>query len=69
MKVTLAFNLPDESEELHNALHGTDYRAILQNLDNDLRSKIKHGDLSPEKITLLEAIRTLIHSGGVDIWD
>jgi len=44
MKSTITFNLPEEQEELENALNGTKYKIILRDLDEMLRSRIKYDE-------------------------
>ena len=43
MKATLSFNLPEESIEHLDALHGHEWKAIVYSLHNGLRNAIKHG--------------------------
>lgn len=40
---TLKFNLPDEDAEFHMALHGHEFYAVVSDMDNWLRSKLKYG--------------------------
>lgn len=42
MKATLTFSLPEESEEHGNALRGTDYRTLLDDLCQALREVHKY---------------------------
>jgi len=71
MKATLEFNLPEENEEHFDALNGSKWRALLQDLDNELRLKMKHGELSEEAYKAYEYIRNWIHEyANTDtIWD
>lgn len=43
MKATLTFELPAESQEHDNALRGADYRGLVEDLLNELRSITKYG--------------------------
>lgn len=43
MKVTLTFNLPDDTGAMECALHGQTYVCALLDIDDALRSHIKHG--------------------------
>lgn len=43
MKATLEFNLIQDNEEFQNAIHGSQYRAALENIREELRSKHKYG--------------------------
>ena len=62
MKGTLSFNLPEETEEFQNAQNGASYRySVLQELDNWLRSKLKHED-HPEIISAVyQEVRDKLH--------
>ena len=56
MKVTLAFDLPDERHEMLAALHGSTYESALNDLDREMRNHLKHG--TPLTI---EDLRRLLH--------
>jgi hypothetical protein len=43
MKATLSFNLPEESLEHHDALHGHEWKSIVHSLHRELRNARKHG--------------------------
>jgi hypothetical protein len=43
MKATLEFDLSEEAWAFSNACRGSDWRAIVEELDNMLRGKIKDG--------------------------
>jgi hypothetical protein len=42
-KVTIEFNLPEESEEYKITTNAMEYYCALCDLDNDLRNALKHG--------------------------
>lgn len=45
MKVTLTFDLPEEKDELFQALHGADWEYVIWQLDEEfLRKEIKYND-------------------------
>ena len=44
MRVSIRFDLPDESSEHRAALQGADLRAAVEEFDEYLRGKIKHED-------------------------
>jgi hypothetical protein len=48
MKAKLTFNLPDEEEEFNDAINGNAYKAVIWELDQYLRSQLKHLDLSED---------------------
>jgi hypothetical protein len=43
MKATLSFNLPEESIEHLDALHGHEWKGVVMRLYNSLRNCRKHG--------------------------
>lgn len=69
MKSTIKFNLPEEREELNNALNGSRYKARIDTLyDRVFRPHIKHGkpliakseiemeELTQEQLAIIEQI-------------
>ncbi len=58
MKARLEFNLPADSEEHKSALNGSRYLAMLDDMDNYLRSELKYNDkLTDEQYAVFEKIR------------
>lgn len=59
MKITMSFNIPEENEEFQIAKDGGKYLAVIEDLDNFLRSKLKYeGDsLTDEQYHVYEAVR------------
>lgn len=57
MTTTLTFSLPEESEELKDALDGSNIKSVIWELDQFLRSKIKYSDLSDEQYATYNEIR------------
>lgn len=57
MKATLEF---DDKADLHFALAGFDLYYALTELDQALRSTLKHGDLSDDARHELQALRDMI---------
>jgi hypothetical protein len=43
-KATITFTLPEEQQDFHNAVHASDYKMVLWDLDQRLRSKLKYDD-------------------------
>ena len=60
MKALIEFNLPDERAEHEDALHGSDYRRIVEAVDERCRTWIKHGNNFKQPEDLAQAIRDLI---------
>ena len=67
MKAILEFTLPEERDEHQEALAGTKYLGILQDLDNELRSTIKY----ERKVTLQDVrdkLHALMFERGLSLW-
>ena len=56
-KAILEFNLPEESEEFQIASHAGEYRYILSQMDNYLRSRIKYEELPQPIHDAMQAVR------------
>ena len=48
MKAQLTFKIPEDQEEFNDAINGNAYKAVIWELDQYLRSQLKHHDLSTE---------------------
>jgi hypothetical protein len=57
MKAVLEFTLPEEREEHETALNGPKYRAVLSDLSQFLRSKLKYETLTQEQAAAYEDVR------------
>lgn len=72
MKATIEFNLPEENEEFNNAINGVKYKIIVQDIMNNLRSKLKYEELKEEEYDLYEKLREeffdIIGSYDIDIY-
>ena len=61
--VTLKFSLPDEEVEFDSAIRGADYRRVLEDLSNELRSKVKYGvNISNAERKVFDEVRELLFS-------
>lgn len=60
MKATLTFDLPEEDAEHEDAVRGTQWRGIVNEIDNQCRTWIKHGNNFKQPEEALQAIRDLI---------
>ena len=61
MKATLEFSLPEEREEFEMTNKAGDYYSQLFEIDNYLRSLLKHGDPEAQSpMTLAVRIRNMI---------
>lgn len=57
-KAILEFNLPEERDEFKLATNGTNYFCILWDIEQYLRSELKHNDkLTIDQIEILDEIR------------
>lgn len=61
-RVTLAFDLPDEAEELSTALKGGEYVCALCDIDQLARSALKYGGRPLSEV--LEEIRMMVCETG-----
>ena len=62
MKAKLIFNLPDEQEEFNDAVNGNAFKAVIWELDQYMRSQIKHGELADDVHDKVQEIRDQLHS-------
>jgi len=62
MKATLEFNLPEDTVEHSDAINGTDYKFVLQDMDTTLRDHLKYGHDYKTAGEALEAIRKELHN-------
>ena len=62
MRASLNFRLPEDSSEFNAAICGGRALAVLWQIDQHLRSKLKYGDPGDEAERLAEEVRDLIPS-------
>ena len=62
MKAKLIFNLPEEQEEFNDAVNGTAFKSVVWELDQYMRSQLKHGDLADDVHDKVQEIRDQLHS-------
>lgn len=60
MRAILTFRLPQEQDEFDAAVQGRAAKALIWDLDQRLRSVLKHGDPSEETASLCEELRQMI---------
>lgn len=66
---TLTFTLPEESQEFHQAANAGDVVAALQDFDQALRNRAKHGRPSERRISCDDArgiLRECLQSHGAE---
>ena len=61
MKATLQFNLPDETTEHLDSLHGTDWKMVAWSLDQTLRNWLKHGHEFTDATSAIHKAREFLH--------
>lgn len=72
-RATLSFKLPEEASEFEAAKQGEDTRAVLEDIDQYLRARIKYGvdDVTPATREvyeeLLDVLRTLLHDRDITL--
>ena len=62
MHATITFNLPEEQQEHRDALDGTAWKLVVRNLDNTLRTALKHGHNLASANAALEEMRTRLYT-------
>ena len=58
--VTIRYTLPDEQAEYDAARQGAEAKSVLWDIDQRLRSLLKHGEPGREAARLAEEIREMI---------
>lgn len=61
MKASLEFELPAEYSEFRRHMDGPGALSVLRDVDQRMRSLIKHGQLSELEETRLQDIREFLH--------
>ena len=62
MKAKLIFNLPEEQEEFNDAVNGSAFKTAIWELDQYIRSQLKHGVLPDDVHDKVQEIRDQLHS-------
>jgi hypothetical protein len=62
MTATLTFNLPEEQEEFQDAVNGNAFKAVIWQIDQYMRSEVKHGNYSEEVTDIITEIREELRS-------
>ena len=65
MKVLLEFMLPEEAQESRHAQNGVRYFRVLRDVDELLRSKLKHTTLTASTRSNLEEIRSMLREENI----
>lgn len=70
-KITLEFDSIEEKDDALDALNGSMYKHSMYELDQYLRSQLKHYELSTDTFTAYEhirdQIRDILHNNGITL--
>lgn len=69
MRAILAFRLPQEQEEFDNAVHGSDWRYAMQELDEYLRHDVKHGTRLETSEEIRQVLHRILRERGLALFD
>jgi len=62
MKAILEFNLPEDQVDFEMAVHGSDYKHVLWNIDQHLRAQLKYNEkLTQEAHDALQEARDKLY--------
>jgi hypothetical protein len=61
MKATLTFDLPEEQDLFDTASHASDWRGVVEDMDEQLRKWIKYGNEFAAVDAAIEAARAKLH--------
>lgn len=67
--VTIRYRLPDEQAEFNAARQGAEAKRILWDIDQRLRSLLKHGEPTDAEAKLAEEIRDMIRDSPESLLD
>lgn len=69
MKAILEFNLPEDQDEFNRAVQGGDWRHVVWEVDQYLRSEIKYAPegTDPVKIRAYEKIRKQLNKSVIEM--
>ena len=59
-KGMLTFDLPEEEEQFREAQAGPEWKYLVLDILNHLRTQINHNELSQERLAAFEEVRELI---------
>lgn len=63
MLIKMEFSHPEDKEQFEDCYRGSDYKAVLQNMDNFLRNKLKYDhELSEEAKAIFQEVRDNLYS-------
>jgi hypothetical protein len=62
MKVHISFSLPEDTQDMEAALKAGSYIYRLSELENWIRGKYKHTELTQDQTVLIQELRDLFYS-------
>lgn len=60
MKATLTFTLPEDREDFDDAVRGSEWKQAVRDVMDELRNRIKYGELPEAEVATLEAVRSMV---------
>ena len=66
-RATLSFKLPEEEAEFNAARQGREAKRVLWDIDQRLRSLLKHGEPGEETAKLAEELRDMIRDSAENL--
>lgn len=60
MKATLSFVLPDEKDEFETATRAADYKQLVCDIEDYVKSQMDHGDLDDEEFRAYDDVLSKI---------
>jgi len=73
MKATLVYDLPEEQSAYACAVHGSDWKSVVWELDQKLRGYLKYDHEFKTADEAITAIRALlwqeVNDGHLDLWE
>ena len=71
-QVVVKFTLPQDREWFEACYYGTDWRSVVEEIDEQTRSWLKYGHNFKDADEALEAVSDLLHEAmsdrGIDLW-
>lgn len=62
MKATLTFNLPEDQPEFEDATNGNQWKDLVYELDQNLRSFVKYENIPESEKAILDKVREGIYA-------
>lgn len=71
-KVTLEFDMFEEAEELNDAINGRKWKAVVWEIDQELRKEVKYNEALPDEVhdaysNFRDRIRQIVSEHGLEL--